>query len=182
MKLSNIIVILTTSIICGCNQLNCTDTTNTDIYDAINIFRAEFPLNPAYGLEETPLKDLEYHPLVSDSAFLQMHLLIDTNAKKDRPSGILGGVSIHSCLTQEDISYMLSQINRNDNFKWNSKCANLKNTDEYDEKYSLSIPLFSKDKTKFIMRIENYNAGGMIILYRKENNTWTSAIESQSIY
>jgi hypothetical protein len=184
MKFSNIIVILITSIMIGCNQSVCTDTTNLDIYKAIKIFRAEFPLNATYGLEENPLKSLDYGPPASDSTFLQMHL-IDINSKgikKSRPSGILGGVSIDKCLTQDDISYMMTQLNRKDNFRWNSECANLKNTNKFKQKYAFSVPLFSKDKTKFIIAIENYNAGGLIVLFKKENDTWIAAIESHWIH
>ena len=77
---------------------------------------------------------------------------------------------------------MLNQRNTKTNFQWNSQCVNLKNKNKFDEKYQFSLPLFTEDKTKFIITIENYHAGGMILLYKKENNDWTPTVESQWIH
>jgi hypothetical protein len=85
-------------------------------------------------------------------------------------------------LSQEDIQYILSQKNKNANFQWHSKCVSLKNTNKFGEKYIFSVPLFSKDRAKFIITIENYRAGGVILLYKKENNSWTLTVESEWIH
>jgi len=160
---------------------SCSDVVKSDFYNFLKVVINKLNLDTTYGLEEVPLKDLG--SIDSDSAFLQRHLLIGTARQKTKASSNIRTMGvIDSCLTKEDIQYMINQKNSNTNFKWNSKCLNLKSTNVFGEKYKFSVPLFSIDKTKFIITIENFHAGGMILLYKKENNDWTSIVESQWIH
>jgi len=185
-------------IIFGCNQSDksiininpgepiqtssCAEPVNSDFHNFLKIVITNLDLDTTYGLEEVPLTDLG--SIESDSSFLQQHLIIGPAPKKTRTSSsnIRTSGVIDSCLTKEDIKYMLNQRNTQTNFQWNSQCVNLKNKNKFDEKYQFSLPLFTEDKTKFIITIENYHAGGMILLYKKENNDWNPTVESQWIH
>ena len=161
---------------------SCSDAVTSDFYNFLKIVINKLNLDTTYGLEEYPLKNL--NSIESDTAFLQKHQLIAPARQKTGTSSYnistLG--VIDRCLTKDDIQYMLKQKNNNTNFKWNRQCVNLKNTNKFDDKYQFSIPLSTKDKTKFIITIENYNAGGMILLYKKENNDWILTVERQWLH
>ncbi|HSY61732.1 MAG TPA: hypothetical protein VK796_07640 [Cytophaga sp.] len=81
-------------------------------------------------------------------------------------------------LTKRDIKYMLSEKRRLQNFKWNNQRLgfNLANKDNW---YIFSIPYFSKDKKTALISIRalcsSFLCGnGDVLLYRFENNKWTS--------
>lgn len=161
----------------------CSDTISSDIYDFLNIVIRGHNLDTTYGIREVPLQDLNSGE--PDSSFLQKHLIpypVLKKAERNPFNVIAIGGEIDKCLNKEDIQYMLSQKNKNVNFQWQSKCVNLKDTNKFGEKYIFSVPLFSKDKTKFIITIENYRAGGVILLYKRENNSWTSTVEDEWIH
>ena len=82
------------------------------------------------------------------------------------------------CLNKRDIKYMLSEKRRLQNFKWNNQRLgfNLANKNNW---YRFSLPYFSKDKKTALICIRSlckpFLCGdGYVLLYRFENNTWTS--------
>ncbi|WP_018342056.1 hypothetical protein [Cytophaga aurantiaca] len=82
------------------------------------------------------------------------------------------------CLTKGDIKYILAEKRRLKNFRWDNQRLgfNLENTNNW---YVFSLPYFSKDKKTALICIRSlckpFLCGdGYVLLYRFENNQWTS--------
>ena len=76
-----------------------------------------------------------------------------------------------------DIDYMLKQKEEHLSFKWDNSRLGF-NRDNNKQWYVFSVPLFSKDKSKAVMMIEDLYQGlcgyGWTVLFKKENDKWTS--------
>jgi hypothetical protein len=92
---------------------------------------------------------------------------------------------LSKCLTKADIRSMLNQKINFSDFKWDNNRLGF-DTTNHKFWYSFSVPLFSKDSTVAIMLIEHLCPGlcgnGSTILFKKENNTWTSTNGGQWIH
>jgi hypothetical protein len=65
---------------------------------------------------------------------------------------------LDKCLTDGDIDFMLQQKIDHSNFKWDNSRLGF-NLDNKNYWYAFSIPLFSQDKTKAILTIEDLCRG-----------------------
>ena len=153
------------------------DTTNQYIYDFMKIVIEEQQLNLDYGLEIEPKQRCDLS--TEDSVFLQT-LLIKKNIKKksNELNRILISMNeLPKCLTRSDVEGMLQQKKRLSKFLWNKSRLgfNLNNNKNW---YNISVPLFSKDKSKVVMTIENLCPGlcgtGSTVVFTKKNGKWNS--------
>ncbi|MBS1618107.1 MAG: hypothetical protein JST76_06290 [Bacteroidetes bacterium] len=89
------------------------------------------------------------------------------------------GAVIPSVLSKDDIAYMLAQRAHLTAFKWNGTRLGFNKTATYNY-YYISAPVFSVDKAKAILKIEELCPGlcgqGHTILYTKKDGTWTAEI------
>ncbi len=89
------------------------------------------------------------------------------------------GAVIPSVLSKDDIAYMLAQRVHLTTFKWNAARLGFNKTATYNY-YYISVPVFSVDKTKAILKIEELCPGlcgqGHTILYTKRDGIWTPEI------
>ena len=80
------------------------------------------------------------------------------------------------CLNENDIDYMLRQQNCYSNFFWNNTLLGFNNNKQ--QWYNLSVPLFSIDRNKVIIKVVELCPGlcghGNTILYKKVKNEWQS--------
>lgn len=80
------------------------------------------------------------------------------------------------CLNENDIDYMLKQQNCYSNFFWNNTLLGFNNNNQ--QWYNLSVPLFSIDRNKVIIKVVELCPGlcghGNTILYKKVKNEWQS--------
>jgi hypothetical protein len=112
------------------------------------------------ALQNTPVLTLTPgNPLINSSSLFPNHI--------DR-----------ECLTNTDIKYMLAEKKRLQNFRWNNQRLgfNLANENNW---YAFSLPYFSKNKKTALICIRSlckpFLCGdGYVLLYRFENNKWTS--------
>jgi hypothetical protein len=84
-------------------------------------------------------------------------------------------------IDKNDIHEMLLQKEKLKNFFWDNAKLGF-NSSNRDHWYSFSIPLFSKDRKKMVIKIEDLCTGlcggGGIYVFNNENNKWTSTITS----
>jgi hypothetical protein len=161
-----------------------------EIYEFMQIVMTEQKLSKENGLSIEPRDRCD--PSLEDSTFLRQLLnenLTDTARNEevydtsDWKSGMIavnvktGFGQLDKCLTSDDVNFMLQQKKDHMNFKWdNSKLGfNILNKSGW---YAFSIPLFSKDRTKAVLMIQDLCPGlcgtGWTLLYKKENNEWKS--------
>ena len=85
--------------------------------------------------------------------------------------------NIKQSLSKEDIAYMLWQKQVRKPFTWNTASLgfNKRMTHDY---YDISIPLFSRDKSKIVIMIEKLCPGlcgeGYSVMYTKRDGIWLS--------
>ena len=84
-------------------QVQTVDTSNTEIYDLLQIVIETEKLDKTYRLQTK----LYESPIEEDSIFLQ-RLLIEKKPKKENPNIITVG-ALDKCLTQADIDFMIEQ-------------------------------------------------------------------------
>ncbi|MBS1594161.1 MAG: hypothetical protein JST90_07535 [Bacteroidetes bacterium] len=91
------------------------------------------------------------------------------------------GHDIPSCLGKGDIAYMLAQREHSAAFRWDQKRLGFNKKPTYNY-YYISVPLFSVDKTKAILMIEELCPGlcgqGHTLLYTLNNGKWTAESSS----
>jgi hypothetical protein len=84
---------------------------------------------------------------------------------------------IERCLSKNDIAYMLRQRQEQKDFRWDSKRLGFSKKPT-DNEYHISVPLFSEDKSKVILKIEDICPGlcgsGYTVMYIKRNGQWIS--------
>jgi hypothetical protein len=165
------------------------DTSNQGIYDFMKIVIAEKKLDLTNGLAIDPEQGFDINE--DDKAALQK-LLIEPEKKATIDTGdyrtitfTAGEVGLEKCLTKTDIKQMLLQKAQLASFQWdNSRLGfNMSNDKNW---FSFSIPLFSKDKSIAIMKIEDGCPGlcgtGETVLFRKQQNKWTCETGGQWIH
>jgi hypothetical protein len=154
--------------------LQKSDTSNQYIYDFMKVVIANKNLDSTYGLTIEP--EINCDVSQDDETFLKT-LLIEKNKKENENDITVITSEIDKCLTKADIQFMLNQKAKLKLFKWdNSKLGfNFKNEKNW---YSFSLPLFSTDQQKAIIKICSLCPGlcgtGQTVLFTKENNNWTS--------
>lgn len=88
-------------------------------------------------------------------------------------------------LTNRDISYMLALQNDTLNLKWDNTILNF-NQKNKDKWYTISIPLFTEDKTKFFVSIEDGCKGlcgtGETYIFTKMENGWKKETVSHWVH
>jgi hypothetical protein len=166
------------------SKIESKDTTlGKEIYDLMQIVITEQKLKKNSGLLIDPEDRCDAS--LEDSVFLKTLLIdsvkaevaIDTIDWQNRLMTITSTMfgQLDKCLNSEDVSCMLQQKKDHVNFKWdNSKLNFDMNNDSLW--YAFSVPLFSKDKTKAVLRIESLCPGlcgtGWTALCKKENGEW----------
>jgi hypothetical protein len=169
--------------------LSQNELTTKEIYDFIQVVIAEQKLNKNHKLDITPPTHCSITD--NDSIFL-MQFLIDTSKIKEDNSfstydSISGKYKPHlseqtfsfpirpQILTLDDINFMLLQNRQLVNFKWDNNRLNF-NQSVSKAWYEISLPMFSKDKTKVIIRVSDLCPGlcgnGNIYLFVKKGNEW----------
>jgi hypothetical protein len=154
-----------------------------EIYDFMQVLINEQKINTDKGLSIDPGD--RCNVFQDDSAFLQT-LLIDTTTHETAndttdwqarsevftPTGF---GQLDKCLSKEDIDFMLEQKNNHLNFKWDNSKLKL-DIKKRAYWYAFSVPLFSKDRSKVVVMIEELCPGlcgtGRTLLYMKKNNEW----------
>ncbi|MEO8770734.1 MAG: hypothetical protein ABI402_11630 [Ferruginibacter sp.] len=155
------------------------DTTNQYIYDFMKIVIVEEKLDLSYGLSTVPEQRCD--PGQEDKDYLSRLLI--KKKEKSKPININEWQTIklsvepERCLTNTDRNSMLLQKEKLDSFEWDISRLGFKSMNNKNW-YSFSVPIFSADKRKAIMMIENLCPGlcgtGNTIVFTKENNKWTS--------
>ena len=155
------------------------DPSNQYIYDFMKIVIADQKIDLHNGLRLKPERNCDI--AIDDTTFLRALIF----EKVDTTDHTLhGSIGIQKCLTENDVDYMLMQKGRLSNFYWDNArlgfdCTNQKGW------YSFSVPVFSLDKTKAIMKIEWLcNQGvvcgsGSTVIFTKEKEKWTSKVGSR---
>jgi len=183
----NILFIISLMIISCKEAENKIDTNNQDIYNFMKIVIEEQNLDLHYGIRLEP----ESNFMISESDSTVFNKLLfkiknkqqETKGfnKNDTVISLYNSISLYNeSIKEEDISEMILQKKNLKSFQWdNSKLGfNLSNKENW---YSFSIPLFSKDKNKAVMKIRDLCSGlcgnGRTILFVKENNNWNSSIK-----
>lgn len=91
------------------------------------------------------------------------------------------GDGIPPCLSKGDIAYMLEQREKVSAFKWDKKKLGFNKKATYNY-YYISVPLFSLDKTKALLMIEELCPGlcgqGHTLLYTLRNGKWIAQSSS----
>ena len=176
------------------NKIETRDSVSeSEIYDFMKVVIANQKLKTNNGLSSEPKLNCDIS--LDDKEFLKS-LLIDTTKQEtnnytdttDWKNGIITFTAttefgqLDKCLTNADIAFMLQQKADHSNFKWqNTKLGfNIKNDSTW---YAFSVPLFSKDKSKAIIMIEDLCSGlcglGWSVLFKKEDNQWISQTGNQ---
>lgn len=155
------------------------DTSNREIYDFMKEIIVSGNLVLTDPLEAEPQQNCDLNQ--PDNIYLN-NFLIDSKRDSETIDPKTGNYSYPTdlfdrCLTKEDIHFMLSQKNANREFKWNSSRLGL-TAGNNDLRYALSVPLFSRDRSKVIMMVRQLCpglcGGGETVLFKKENNKWIS--------
>lgn len=161
------------------------DKNKQEIYNFIQLVIDQTELKKDYKLSLTSYEDSDI-----TNSFLKK-FLIDTVSKvsekkssqliKDSITGkyIVPITSIWpsqpKVLTANDINYMLEQKKYSENFKWDNSIFNFNQTNN-DNWYSISLPLFSTDKSKVIVTIVDRCKGlcgtGYTYLFIKVDDKW----------
>jgi len=154
------------------------DTANQMIYDFMAVVINNKKLNLKYGLLIDPSQDfsLEY----KDKEFLE------TLLEKKEPPVKTNTRSIpieftfdpyDKCLTRMDIDQMLRQKEINKNIRWSNSRLGFDLTN-HKNFYCFSVPVFSLDKKKAIVKISDLCPGlcgtSETVLFKKENGKWIS--------
>lgn len=157
----------------------------SEIYELIQFIVANQKLDSTYGFDLRP-ESPEF-----DSIFLVGMLPSDTTddfAKIDTVNGkfeltvkktfSFNSSSFEECLLPDDIPFMLTQLRSNREFLWDSSKFSFdkKNRDHW---YSISVPVFSLDKSTALVTIEKLCPGlcgtGYNLLLKKDNGAWTAS-------
>ncbi len=90
------------------------------------------------------------------------------------------------CLTKEDIATMSDQLTALKDFRWDNTRLGF-DTENKKEWYEFSVPLFSKDSSKVLMkmywRCDQFLCGhDTAILLTKENGLWTSEADFIAVH
>lgn len=162
------------------NASNKTDTSNQYIYDFMKIVIKDQQLDLSNGIALEPEENCSTNE--TDVDFLSSLLIEKKKVQNDTfdlKNMIFTIYEFPKCLTKYDIDYMLLQKKEMANFKWNNYRLgfNQKNRHYW---YSLSVPIFSKDKHTAVMKINNLCNGlcgsGYTVVFVYKNNHWTSTI------
>jgi hypothetical protein len=147
------------------------------IYDFMKMVITDQRLDLSYGLSMEPLESSCVGK--SDQDYLET-LLINYIEPKLDDTLIYSKTTLNNspkCLTEEDVYEMLHQKEHLQNFKWDNSRLGFNHSNKKNW-YSFSKPLFSKDKTKAVIRISRLCPGlcgeGWCLMYLKENDIWTS--------
>lgn len=162
---------------------------NQEIYDFIQLVIAQTNLNKDYNLSltsydnyditNTYLEKFRIDTILKVSEKKTSHLIKDSITGKYINSKIEPINSIWpsqpKVLTTNDINYMLEQKKYSENFKWDNTIINFNKTNK-DNWYTISLPLFSIDKTKVIVTIVDRCKGlcgtGYTYLFIKMGDEW----------
>ena len=162
---------------------------NQEIYDFIQLVIAQTNLNKDYNLSltsydnyditNTYLEKFRIDTILKVSEKKTSHLIKDSITGKYINSKIETINSIWpsqpKVLTTNDINYMLEQKKYSENFKWDNTIINFNKTNK-DNWYTISLPLFSIDKTKVIVTIVDRCKGlcgtGYTYLFIKMGDEW----------
>ena len=165
---------------------NKADTSNQYIYDFMKVVIADQKLDLNHGVAGTPEQKL--YTAYDYRAFLT-ELLIDTSehdtALRQEGRPIVIRATLKKCLTQGDIDYMLLQRKNMANFYWNNGRLGF-NFSDAGNYYSFSVPVFSKDKRKAIIMINDLCPGlcgtGYTLLFTKKGKRWDSEMIGFPVY
>jgi hypothetical protein len=169
-----------------------------EIYDFMQMVITEQKLSKENGLSIEPRDRCD--PSLEDATFLRQLLndnstdtskneeVYDTSDWKSGKIAIsnkTGFRQLDKYLTSDDVRFMLQQKNDHIDFTWDNAKLGFKILN-HSGWYAFSIPLFSKDRTKAVLMIQDLCPGlcgtGWTLLYKKENNEWTSQIGNRWLH
>ena len=155
------------------------DTATQYIYDFMKMVIEEAKLDLSYGLYIIPGESCD--PGQNDKSYLNSLLI--QKKEKEKSGDIYDGQTItiiqepERFLTKADRNSMLLQKEKLDSFEWDISRLGFNSMNKKNW-YRFSVPLFSVDKRKVIMMIEDLCPGlcgtGNTFVFTKENNKWTS--------
>lgn len=167
----------------GCDSVtDSNEVAKQHIYDFMKIVIEEQELNLNHGLRIKP--ELDFDISKTDEENFKSFLNELESKNKIETSDTLDWIFDYKALStlsdfkKEDIFAMIQQKENIKEFEWdNSKLGfNLSNENNW---YSFSVPLFSKDKNKAVMKISSLCQGlcgtGNTVVFTKKNGKWTSA-------
>lgn len=159
------------------------DSSNPHIYRFLQMVIRNRNLNRSYGISLNAEANCSTYG--DDRIFLRKELLIKKEKKKPEPvvDSLTGYYVVNieylfgyeRCLTPTDINDMLWQQKQFAGFKWNNERLgfNLKNRKNW---YSFSVPLFSRDGKKAVVKVSSLCPGlcgtGNTLLYIKKKGKW----------
>ncbi|MFK7749486.1 MAG: hypothetical protein AB8B65_13910 [Kordia sp.] len=184
MKVFRNILLLISLTFISCNQK---ETSHQDIYDFIEIVIKEQQLDKNHAISITP----ESRFSISESDDVTFNeALFEIQQKEQKQKAFdknedyvftFNIVNYLKKLTKEDIYEMQRQKKELTRFKWDNSRLGFNQSNKTNS-YTFSVPLFSKDRTKAVMMINDLCSGlcgnGKSIFFSKENGEWTSAIAS----
>jgi hypothetical protein len=160
------------------------DASDPEIYAFMQMAIAKLGLNKNYAVSVEPEKNCSNND--DETSFLNS-LLIKRAEKitfsKDSISGysipsvtsyiILEAANLPNCLTKSDVQTMIDERIAHKNFKWNNERLGF-NPFNKKKWYSFSVPVFSNNKTKVLLKIEDLCPGlcgwGKVVLFTKQKN------------
>ncbi len=171
-------------ILLGCGQASNKDEAyDQDIYDFMKFIINEQELNLSYGLTIEPESSFDLTKSDEEN-FKSLLSELESEDKTEMTDSInltfeLNSKNLLSDLTKQDIFGMIKQKEKLKAFKWNNNGLGFDLSNK-NKRYSFSVPLFSKDKTRAVMMIRDLCSGlcggGKTILFTKKNEKWTSNI------
>ncbi|MEO9952994.1 hypothetical protein [Nonlabens sp.] len=155
-------------------MISCTQSdkkTDEDIYEFMSIMVIDQKLNLNYGLSIEP--DLSYE-IIKKSKNNSVISNTDSSYNINDFSFKPGSFN----LTDQEIGEMTKQKEKHTSFSWDNDRLGF-NVSNKNYWYKISVPVFSKDKSKVFIKISELCPGlcgsGKTILFIKENNQWRSA-------
>ena len=160
------------------------DTSNQKIYEFMKMVITDQKLDKNKGLAVEPEQSLESS--MDDGEFLKQFVIEKSGSKRkaeSTDSTFLSGAILTNdrvkCLRPDDVTYMVLQKKNHGRFIWNFTRLSF-NVSNHDNWYRFSIPLFSKDGDKAVVRIEDLCkglcGGGSLVFFVKEKEQWVSRV------
>jgi hypothetical protein len=168
------------------------DYSNPHIYNFMRMVIRDQKLNKKYGLLVIPEQNCGTYG--DDRLNLKQLLIEEKKPEKVAPDtvssdSIYPGMVFSSgpaiittvyfgpekCLTRSDIKFMMAQKGEWTNFKWDNDRLGFDKANKKNY-YAFSVPLFSKDRKKAVIKIESLCPGlcgtGNLVAYIKKNGKW----------
>ncbi len=149
-----------------------------EVYTFVKIIIENLNLNKNFRLELN-IEDNCFTLNCNDSITLEKMKIDSTNSYDVY-------TTFTKCLNRDDIEFIKNQVQNNELRNWDNKILNfnLNNSENY---YSLSPPLFNKDRNIMLIKLEEFcnkpHCGqGKTLIFKNNGGIWESSIIEQWFY